>query len=128
MTLLNEILSEIESHSFDMQVKMLCDRIQEEENEKMDEELFNKLPKGPNIFLSLPVKGRFDNEVGFLCLERESKDKYIISNYSMLKKHLNKKDEHAKRVAVWQITNDENIPKKILVEYAKQFKFLNNEM
>ena len=119
MGALDELIENIESERVDHQVKELCDKIFEEERSKIKH--LDMLPKGPNIFLALEVPGRLNQELSFLCLERESQATYIVTVWS--KSQISKP---LVRTKVWEI-KEYNKPDKILVEYAKKIKLMRGE-
>ena len=86
MGIINELLKEISSVDLDQQVREVCNKIINEEKEKIEYECVS----GPNIFLSLPCKGTFEKEIGCLCLEREMKGEFITSFWTKLKKFINR--------------------------------------
>ena len=119
MGIIDELLKEVESEKVDQQVKELCDKIFEEEKDKIKD--LSILPKGPNIFLALEVPGRLRREISFLCLEREAQTTFIVSVWS--KPQVSKPPIRTK---VWGI-KDYNNPSKILAEYAKRIKLMRGE-
>jgi len=117
MTILDELIKEIEKSDVDEQVKIICDQIMQEEIPKFQHP--DDRPEGPNIFLSI----EFDDKqkyASFLCLERESKETYILSVW--IKR---KSDDQIKRKDVWIVTVSE--PKKIIKLYAEKLNFLRGE-
>ena len=116
MTVLNELLEQVSKSELDEQVKRICDQIMIEERPKFTAP--TEEPTGPNIFLAI----QFDNQksISFLCLERESKEAYIVSIWS--KKRIN---EQIKRKKVWLDTYDK--AEKILKFYAETLKFVKGE-
>lgn len=124
MSILRELLNEIESDNNLEKIKILCDQIFEEE--KKNQKYINKRPVGPNLFLVLEVPGRLNDEIAFLGLERESKDLYLNVMFTTNKKEMNKDDSPIiKRQRVWEIKDYR--PEKILINYAKQYKILIGE-
>jgi len=132
-TLFESILDEVKTKSSDIctQVKMICDKIKEEENPEPVVMFVNKegenqgidiTPTGPNIFLALPVPGLTTRDITFLCLERELKESFIISIWT--------KPDYMigplRRVVTHQIPDGE-LPKNILKEYALKFKVMKGE-
>jgi len=117
MTILDELLKNIEKSSIDEQVKIICDQIMEEETPKISH--YNDKPEGSNIFLTVEFIDK-QNYASFLCLERESKETYILSVWS--KKNSN---DTIKRKNVWIVDVFE--PKKIIKFYAEKLKFLRGE-
>ena len=123
MTILNKLLSEIKSDDNTEQIRILCDKIAEEEKKNVRNGKL--LPKGPNIFLSLEVPGRNSKELAFLTLERESEDKYLSVLYTIPTFKLAVGDEALKRRKVWPI--DDHRAQKVLSSFAKTYKFLRGE-
>jgi len=126
--ILNELLSEISSSELDEQVKILCDKITEEEKDNMT--CPESLLEGPNIFLCLDVPGRTKIERAWLALERESKEKYIMRLWTQGKaKTLDRegkaKESPIKISAQWPINEDK--PQKILKQYAERLHYLKGE-
>jgi hypothetical protein len=111
------------------QMRILCDRILEEESKEMP--FIEKRLQGANIFLCLQVPGSTQNDVGFLALERDNEDLWLASFWSVSKANLLEsiKDENVetrpRKKKVHQIRDHR--PEKILTEYAKLLKFYNGE-
>jgi len=118
MTLLSEFLEQIKTDELDEQVKKLCDKIFEEEKDKVEH--LDDLPAGPNIFLCLEVPGRSQGEVSFVALERESKETYIVSIW--VKGPPSSVDRPARRIRAAEVK--ETKAEKILLEFAKTFKHM----
>ena len=127
MSLLKEIIAQINDDNLVTQVQKLCEKIQQEEDLNKFQNYYKDVrPYGPNIFLSLSVPGQKKNEVGFLTLERDYEG-YICCLYSTIKI-----TREPIRQKVWNIGFDQPIkiveqPTKILTEYAKRYKFLQGE-
>jgi len=129
--LLEEILSEVKESEVDEQVRIICDKIMEEEKEgfKYPDEIM----KGPNIFLCLEIPGRNKREIGFLTLEREAVETYLIGSWVRFKpkkedkkpKEDSDKKPPLKRVKAWAVKYD--TPKKIIKEYAEKLKYVRGE-
>jgi hypothetical protein len=123
MTVLEELLSQIKSDSIIEKIKTICDKIYQEEKGKITHP--SVMPNGPNIFLSLEVPGRMQNEIAFLTLERELETQFIVVLYSINKTDFAKKkiDEISyKKAKVWEVKEEK--PEKILAFYARQYSFL----
>ena len=123
MTILQELLAEIKSDDFSEQIKTICDKIFKEEESNITHK--DLLPKGANIFLSLEVPPRIQNEIAFLTLEREGPKEFISILYTVNKlEYIKKKLEELsyKKTKVWEINEDK--PEKILTAYARQYKIL----
>jgi len=119
MPILKELLELVSKSELDEQVKQICDQIMVEEKSKFahpDDE-----PKGPNIFLSIEFPDK--KYISYLCLERESKEKYIISVWSKL--YTNKNIDSMKRKRVWEVV--EVKAEKILKFYAETLKYVRGE-
>ena len=123
MPILRELLKELKAEDNTQAIKQLCDRIQEEEKESIVN--LKRLPKGPNIFLALEVPGRNEKEVGFLSLERETEDLYLLVFYTILKSELEHQNKGLRRQKVWEISDHR--PEPILTQFAKTYKFLRGE-
>ena len=118
MTILSEVLEKVKNDPLDAQMKVICDEIQKEEEEKF-KVLKDKKPVGPNIFLSISVPNLTKNELNFLCLEREFPGVYITSLWSKIG------DKSIKRIKTWECK--ENSSQKILEFYSKTLKFIKGE-
>lgn len=123
MTILSDVLKEIPANDELDRMRMMCDKIQEEESSKIENATM--LPKGPNILLALEVPGRTEKEISFLTLERETPDKYIMVLFSIQRIQIRKEGATLKRMKVYEI--DDHRTEKILTEYAKVYKFLRGE-
>jgi len=126
--ILNELLSEIESSEIDEQVKIICDKIIEEEKDEMTCPEF--LLQGPNIFLCLDVPGRTPKERAWLALERESKGTYIARLWTQRKTHTLDKEGKPKESQVFpseQWSVKEVTAKKIIKKYAERLHYLKGE-
>lgn len=126
MEILKQLLDNIVTPNADLtqQITELCDKITEEESSKINyPEL---LPQGPNVFLSLEVSGRYKTEIGFITLEREDVEKYIVVYHTLEKLRINKENPiPPRRRKVWEI--NENKANKILIKFATILKMLNKE-
>jgi len=117
MNLIDNLLEKVKDLPFDDQVKIICDKIQEEEDLKIiDKDL---KPKGPNIFLSLQVPGITEKDICFLCLEREASQKYIISIWTKQKD----RNTNLKRSQVQDMTNVDSI-KKLLYLFTEKISLM----
>lgn len=119
MSIIDELLKEIESDNIDQQIKELCNKIYAEEIGKFKNPTV--MPQGPNIFLAIETPGRTKKEIAFLCLERELSHSYIITIWSKL----TSSSGELKKSKVWEINETE--PTKILGEFAKKIKFMKGE-
>jgi len=129
-SILDKMIEQLKTNNLTEQVRSLCDKIYEEEKDK---QIYRKLlPKGATKFLELQVPGRNEREVGFLALEREDENKYIIV-YSTISKTVAEESLNSivttgispKRIKVWVVV-DTN-PTKILTNYAQKVKLLRGE-
>ena len=120
MSVINDLVKEVESEEVDAQIKELCDKISDEEKNKG---MYPNLrPRGPNIFLALEIPGEVKGKISFLCLEREAQATYIVSVRSKIFSEVSKP---LVKTRVWEIK--EQNPDKILTEYAKKIKLLRGE-
>ncbi len=124
MGIIEQLLKEIESSELDEQVIELCDKIMKEE--QLNTKYSEYIPQGANIFLSLEVPEISKNKISFLSLEREYKEKYIISLWTGFSENLVIGNEKVKRIQTWNIDKFDSAP-KILREYAKVMKYLKGE-
>jgi len=123
MTILGELIKSINTGDNLEKIQILCSQIFEEE--KDNQEYLEKHPKGPNLLLVLEVPGSIQTELGFLGLERESEDAYVIVLYAIKKQEIDHDEPSIKKKRTW-IINDSR-PEKILTSYAKQYKILIGE-
>jgi len=122
--LLNEILLELKDSEIDEQVKAICDKVTKEELESMERK--DEIIIGPNIFLCLEIPGRTKNEVGFLTLERESVETYIIGHWVRYKPKKDKAETPPyKRVEVFPVKDDR--PAKVLKIFAEKLKYMRGD-
>lgn len=120
---LEKILSETETSEYLEQIREICNKIWDEEKSKVRHP--GKLPKGPNIFISLEVPGRRENEYSYISLEREAEDRWLTVYRTIFTKDYTNKDKFAKRVKVFEIRQFK--PNKVLSEFAKHVKLLRGE-
>ena len=136
MSILKDLISEMKVDDEVDKIRILCDRILEEEHKEMKWIHFR--PQGANIFLALQVPGPTKHHVGFLSLERETEDLFLGVFWSMLEKDLQDAVEKGafegtdpteiarpKKMKVNQI--EDHRPEKILTAYAKLIKFYHGE-
>jgi hypothetical protein len=126
MTVINDILKEMKTTDLTQKVREFCDIIMNEERPKF--KFPDLLPKGPNIFLSLEVPGRSDKEIGFLTLEREGEEDYLIVYHTLETYRITTDPENMippRRRKVWPVS--ENKAEKILAKFAKTVKILRGE-
>jgi len=128
MGIIDILLKEINIKSdITEQTRQICDKIMEQEKPKLQYEVL--APKGGLIFLALEVPGRNDKEIGFLTLEREDEERYVVIYYTLEKYRINEENLEdtipPRRRKVWEI--NEFKPNKILTQYAMKLKFLRGE-
>lgn len=116
MTILEELLKQTPKSDKVEQIKIICDKIEEENPLKKDFESI--APKGVNIFLTISVPGTLKNKIAFVTLEREFKDKFIVCLYEKGIATLSK-------IKSWEVSEDK--PEKILEHFAKILKHLRGE-
>lgn len=123
MGILETLLSEIPELDLTTKVRIICDQIIEEEAPNI--KYPDLVPTGARIFLSVEVPGRNNNEIGFLSLEREDEEVYVII-YSTLEKHRISDDPEnqiaPRRKKVWVI--DDHRVDRIITQFAKKLKML----
>ena len=122
MGILETLLSEIKSSDLTQQVREICDKIMKEEQEKQKYQ--GIAPTGPTVFLSLEAPGRNSREVGFLTLEREDEETYVVVYYTIEEKRM-KADVTPRRRKAWVIK--EVKAEKILTGFAKKLKMLRGD-
>jgi len=123
MTILETIIKELKTDNKIQQMMELCSTIALEENPKC--KYPEKLPQGPNIFLSIEIPAQQKRKINYLTLERESEDAWIIVLYTILKKNYSMVDEYPKKTRAFVI-NDHR-PVKILTDFAKKVKYFRGE-
>lgn len=127
MGILEEIISELPSDKLIDQLHMICKSILEEESPYF--KYIEYASDGPNVLITLEVHGRNEKEVGFLSLEREGPETYLVvySTLSNAELDTKKPDEASppKRRRVWEVKDHRAI--KIITEFAKQVKYLRGE-
>ena len=124
MEILKQLLNNIITPKAELtqQVRELCDKITEEESSKI---IYPELlPQGSNVFLSLEISGRYKTEVGFITLEREGEEEYIVVYHTLEKLRIDKENIiPPRRRKVWTI--NENKAEKILIKFATIFKMID---
>ncbi len=118
MSILKGLIDESKKDNLDLdtELKMICDTISEEEkNDSQD------VPTGPNIYLAIEVPGITKRDLCFVCLERESRGKFIASLWSKQRD----KDTPIKRTVVWEIKEDR--AERILGFFADKVAFMRGE-
>ena len=123
MTILGDIIEELGENDLTLQVRKICEQIELEEikNCKHPE----RLPTGPNTFLSIEIPGIKSNEVSYLSLEREGEEEYLTVLWSLYNKFYLDESKNLKKIKVWQI--NENKAEKILINFAKTVKLLRGK-
>lgn len=117
MTVLNDLLEQVSKSELDEQIKQICDQIMVEETKNFVHP-FDK-PEGSNMFLAVEFKDP-KNSVSYLCLEREAKEKYIVSLWAK-----KKQTDIMKRKQVWEVIEAKT--EKILKFYASTLKYVRGE-
>jgi hypothetical protein len=118
MSILIDLLNELSSSDSDETLKKLCDKIYDQEVKDVNHPTF--LPRGPNIFLSLECPDDFQR-YNFVCLEREEKNKFIVSHWAILKRDT----ESSKRVKTWDCRGLPN--QKIIEMFLEKYNFLRGK-
>jgi hypothetical protein len=124
--LLDELLKEIPNSDTTVQVKEICNRIWEEEKEKVTHK--KTLPEGANILIALQVEPRTKGEISYVTLERDPLEDFIVCYYSIKMKEYQMAQNipvMPKRVKAHTI--NEHKPAKIMGEFAKLVKFYRGE-
>ena len=130
MGILEDIIDELPSDELTEQLHMIAAKIVEEDtpNFYYDKRILDYASIGPNVILILEVPGRYKKEVGFISLEREGKETFLVIFSTLSKSELEKEPDDAsspKRQRVWAV-NDHRAS-KIIAEFARQVKFLRGE-
>jgi hypothetical protein len=127
MGYLEDIIAELPTDELIEQLHMIAVQILEEERENF--QYMDYASTGPNTLLTLEVPGRNKKEVGFISLEREHPESYIVifSTLPIRELETRKPDEASspKRQRVWEV-NDHRAT-KIITEFAKKVKYLRGE-
>ena len=123
MTILGDIIKELDENKLTIQVKKICQKIHNEEIKKCKHP--QRLPSGPNTFLSVEILGIKNNQVSYLSLEREDEEVYLTVLWSLQTKFYLDESENLKKIKVWEI--NENKAEKILIQFAKKVKLLRGE-
>jgi len=118
MSILTDLLNEMSSSDSDETLKKLCDKLYDEEVKYVNHPKL--LPNGPNIFLALECPDDFQ-KYNFICLEREEKNKFIVSHWVVLKKNT----ESARRVKTWDCRGLPN--HKIIESFLEKYNFLRGK-
>jgi len=127
MGILETIIDELGTDKLIEQVHMICQQIREEEESSF--EYIEYASDGPNIFLTLEAPGRNQKEVGFLSLEREGEEIYLIIYSTLLKVDIEgvapEEAPTPKRQKVWEVRDHR--AEKIVTDFAKRIKLLRGE-
>ena len=118
MSLLKQLLNELTTKKEIEQLRELCDKISNDEILKYKE----VAPLGSRVFLCINVPGRNNKEIGFLTLEQESLENYILVYHILNKTQLTNKSVVPKRVRVWEV--NEFKPKKVMKQFLEIAKML----
>lgn len=130
MGILDEVIAELKTDNMIIQLRELCKQISEEEHKKIIK-YPERLPKGPNVFLSLEIPPLKDNEVSYITLERdlslegEGGSDWLIFIWTMNLKLYRDDNKGLKRVEVYKIEG--RSAKKILTQLARKVKFYRGE-
>jgi hypothetical protein len=131
MGILEDIIAELPSDELIEQLHMIATQILEEESDNFyyDKRILDYASEGPNVLLTLEVPGRNKKEVGFISLEREGPEVYLVvlSTLPFIEMETKKPDEALppKRQRVWEVKNHRAT--KIMTEFAKKVKYLRGE-
>jgi len=127
MGILEDIIAELPSEELIEQLHMICTKILEEEKSKFT--YIEYASKGPNTLLTLEAPGRNKKELGFISLERESPEVYLVvyTTIPIMELETKSPDEATapKRQRVWEVKDHRTV--KIMTEFAKQVKYLRGE-
>ena len=123
MGILDTLLEEIKTPGEELtqQVRKICDQIMEQEKPKM--KFLDIAPTGSTVFLVVESPGRYNWELGFLTLEREDAEQYIIVYHTIEKNRLNL--DTPRRRKVWVI--NENKAKNILTQFTQKLKIIRGK-
>lgn len=127
MGILENIIAELPSDELIEQLHMICTDILKEESPSF--RYIEYASTGPNTLITLEVPGRNQREFGFLSLEREGPETYLVVYTTIpIMEVDNKSPDEAmppKRQRVWAV-NDHRVA-KIMTEFAKTVKYLRGE-
>jgi len=127
MGILEDIIAELPSDELIEQLHIISTQVLEEEKPKF--KYMEYSADGPNMLITLEVPGRNQKEVGFVTLEREGTETYLIifSTISLMEMNTKIPDEASppKRQRVWEINDHRAV--RIMTEFAKQVKYLRGE-
>lgn len=124
MSILRDLIDNMKTSDLVEQMRILTERVFEEESPNM--EYIDYRPQGANIFLSLQVPGSLKQEVGFISLERENEDLWLVSYWTIPLRQVKQAIEEDQRIYLRKKRIEEikdHRPEKILTKYAKIFKF-----
>jgi len=130
MGILDKVIAELKTDNMIIQLRELCKQITEEENKKIIK-YTERLPKGPNVFLSLEIPPLKNSEISYITLERdmslegEGGTNWLIFVWTMNLKLYHDDAKGLKRVKVYKIEG--RSAKKILTQFAKKVKFYRGE-
>lgn len=119
MSILKTLIDDARKENLDLdsELRVICDTISEEEKNNSRD-----IPTGPNIYLAIEVPGITKRDICFVCLERESRGKFIASLWS--KQNLGSTTP-IKRTVVWEIKEDK--AERILGFFADKVAFMRGE-
>ena len=115
MSLIEELLKDVETSDTDEQLRVICDKIMDEEIGDLKE--YNG-PMNPNIFLSL-LAFEGTKDYFYVCLERESVGKYFIGVWAKNSAIVDAPNKRVESHPVKQTSTD-----KIMQEYAAKLNFI----
>ncbi len=127
MGILEDIIAELPTDELIEQLHMICTQILEEEKPKFT--YMEYASDGPNTLITLEAPGKHKKELGFISLEREGPETYLVvfTTISIMEMESKPPEEASppKRQKVWEI-NDHRAT-KIMSEFAKKVKYLRGE-
>lgn len=127
MTILDELIKEAGTSDLTEQIRSICEKIYNEE--KPTFQYPEVEPKGPNIFLAVEVPGKTDRQTGFLTLERESEEDYVVVFYMVdinkIVKGSKEESVSPRKIKAWEVS--EIYADKILTRFAKICKTLRGK-
>jgi len=127
LTILEELIKEAGTSDLTEQVRSICEKIYNEE--KLSFQYPEVEPKGPNIFLAVEVPGKTDRQIGYLTLERESEEDYVVVFYMVdinkIIKDNREESTSPRKIKAWEVS--EIYAEKILTHFAKICKTLRGK-
>jgi len=127
MGILEDIITELPTDELIEQLHMICANILAEEKPKFT--YIDYASDGPNTLITLEAPGRNQKELGFISLEREGTETYLVvySTIPTIEMEIKKPDESSppKRQRVWEVKDHRAA--KIMSEFARKVKYLRGE-